>query len=741
MRSLLGIFLLAGVAAAAPEIFPRPQWSEAAPGSFRLDPSVAIALPPGASAADRRLAAFLSADLVDRFQLALKTVPLASLGAGQRHIVMGTAANEWLRKAAAARGLEIPVKEGYILEAQDNRVLIVGRDDPGVFYGLQTLRQILVPVNGRIAGVRIRDWPSAPFRGIKLYMPGRDNMGFFKRFVRDFMAQYKFNTLILEMNAAMRLDRHPEVNAGWLELGRDLFATRRERTGGARGEAQDSVHHDTADGGLLEKSEVADLVAWARQHHIEVIPEIPTLSHAYYLLARHRELAEVQDAEWPDTYCPLHPGSYALAFDVLDEYVEVMKPRMVHIGHDEWRIWWGRCPRCKDKDPRQLFVDDVNKIYGHLKSKGVRVAMWGDHLIERLRSVKLQDYQTRAGVKYQRPGAISPEMAATLPKDILMFNWFWDDAQTGQGEVNDQYLSDLGFEQVYGNMEPKLPNYAARAARKGVIGGAPSAWAASTAFTFGKDLLDQYLGCASMLWSREALAPAALAAVIQHEAQRIDDAFRGTVRWSSLTEPVTPVALPQAPQRAGLPRIKEGPVQSGNFIFTLGPMLHAAAAPSIPVNRDAGSLIFLHASTARGMSRMSYALPHNFDDTADLLGWYEIVYEDGYTVTVPVRTEVNILHWNRAKDSVAHPYQTVAVDLSAAADQPVTFYAWEWTNPRFGKVIREVRLKATSGFKRFDGSVMPNNGIVLAGLSYVPTRPVKPVSKAGERDAELNRNR
>lgn len=745
MRSAFCLFAVAGLSFAAPEIFPRPQAVESAPGSFQLDASVAIALPAGASAADRELAAFLSAELSDRFGLALKTVSMSSLTAGQRHIVMGSVANVWVKNAAAERKLEVPGAEGYALEVTPARILIAGRDDAGAFYGLQSLRQILVPPDGQIDARRIRDWPSSPFRGIKVYMPGRENIGFFKRFVRDFMAQYKFNKLVLELNAAMRLDRHPEINAGWLDLGRDLAATRRERTGGPRGEAQDSVHWDTADGGILEKAEVADLAAWARQHHIEVIPELPSLSHSYYLLARHRELAEIPDAEWPDTYCPSLPASAALAIDVMDEYIDVLKPSMVHIGHDEWRIPWGRCRRCKDKDPRQLFADDVNRIYAHLKGRGVKVAMWGDHLIERLRGVRLEDRQTKTGVKYQRPGALSPEqIARSIPKDILIFNWFWDDAQPGQGEVNDKALSDWGFEQVYGNMEPKLPNYAARAARKGVLGGAPSSWAASTPLNFGKDLLDQYLGCASMLWTRDALAPPALLSVLEREALRIDDVFRGAVRWSSLREPVVPVALPSgAVPPNTIPAIKAGPAQSGKFAFQLGPMLYVAtrndgqpdAAPAIAVNQDASSLVFLHASTARGMSRMAYNLPHDFEDTADLLGWYEVVYEDGYTITLPIRSEVNILQWSRAKDSVARPYQTVAVDLSPAPDKPVTFYAWEWANPRLGKAIKEVRLKGSAGFKRFDGATI-SNGIVLAGLSCVPKREPKPAAKAGERDLE-----
>src|SRR5579885_3574121 len=153
--------------------------------------------------------------------------------------------------------------------------VVAGRDEAGAFYGLQSLRQLMKRDDGgvRLPGVRIRDWPFLPFRGIKMYLPGRENIGYFKRFVRDVMALYKYNQLILEVNAAMRLDRHPELNTGWIELAKDLAYTRRERAWGPGRQFQDSANADTADGGVLDKEEVAELVRYARENHIEVIPE------------------------------------------------------------------------------------------------------------------------------------------------------------------------------------------------------------------------------------------------------------------------------------------------------------------------------------------------------------------------------------------------------------------------------------------------------------------------------------
>ena len=66
---------------------------------------------------------------------------------------------------------------------------------------------------------------------------------------------------------------------------------RLDRPPGKHMEFQNSSHQDNADGGILEKEEVADLVQWAQSNYIEVIPELPSLTHSYYLLSRHRELA------------------------------------------------------------------------------------------------------------------------------------------------------------------------------------------------------------------------------------------------------------------------------------------------------------------------------------------------------------------------------------------------------------------------------------------------------------------
>jgi hexosaminidase len=675
-------------ASSSPVVFPTPRQIEMRGGEgLTLDESVPILLPQHPSVEDVSLARLLTAELSDRYGLALLTRRVERLPERGPFILMGSASNPLVEQHVRQGHPIVSEHEGYVLDIDRDRAVVAGADEAGAFYGLQSLRQLIEQTEGgaHIRGAIMRDWPFKPFRGIKLYLPGHGNIPYFKRFVRDFMALYKYNTMILEVNAAMRFESHPELNAGWIELDKDLNYSRRHRSWGPGHQFQDSPNADAADGEVLEKTEVADLVAFVRQYHIEVIPEIPSLTHSYYLLTRHRELAEIQDAEWPDTYCPSEPRVYPLLFDVLDEYIEVIKPAMVHIGHDEWRMPLGVCPRCKGKDPTELFAADLNSIYSHLREKGVGTAIWGDHLIEPLRGKKIKHVPNPGGSAYDMPGALSPEQVKRLiPKDILIFNWFWDspregDDEQGLGEKNEVALSDWGFQQVFGNFEPHIADFDRRAGRRSILGGAPSSWAATNELNFGKDLMFDFLGCANLLWSLDRPDMNRLSLIVQELLPGI----RSRLSAVPLPSRDCPSLLKEVdPGTANAPRIGE----------------------------DVSSIIFVHACRSRARNEKAYSGTWNFADTAELVGWYEVTYEDGFVETVPLRYGVNILEagW---RDSPAPK------DLAYEAEMEPgraggTAFAFEWINPRFGKVIREVHLR----------SVSESNPVTLERMSIVPKR-------------------
>src|SRR6266487_6013652 len=199
MKAAFAICILsAGLAHAVerPLIFPEPRELRKLPSSFVVDESVAIVIPESPSAWDEALARLVVIDVGDRYHVPLRTERVAAVPAGRRVILAGSIANPLVRHYCEQRQITLtadkPGKEGYVLAISPDLVLVAGSDDAGAFYGLQSLRQIL-SAGLTLPGLEVRDWPRLPLRGIRLYLPGHENIPFFKRFLRDYMALYKYN--------------------------------------------------------------------------------------------------------------------------------------------------------------------------------------------------------------------------------------------------------------------------------------------------------------------------------------------------------------------------------------------------------------------------------------------------------------------------------------------------------------------------------------------------------------------
>ncbi len=390
--------------------------------------------------------------------------------------------------------------------------------------------------------------------------------------------------------------------------------------------------------------------------------------------------------------------------------------------------------------------------------------MWGDHLLESVRNAGPRDDVSSTGVKYQKPGALPPSVVKeSIPKDILIFNWFWVDQE------KDKEVYDFGFKQLYGNFKPNISDWDERIKKIDVIGGAPSSWAATTEFNFGKDLLIDFLGCANLLWSTHTLNQEELPSIVSDQLPFIRSNLSLSRIPSEDGNRVEPVDIAanfnlssdSEAFSVNLATLKAGEVSSRNKVFMLagggeesGSCAVAVGSngagenplppevKGIEIGEDVSSLIFLHASALPAMNQKAYYNIPDFFDTSDLLGWYEIVYEDGFTVTVPVQYGVNILEWNPGGEGSidrregrtgspqnAYAYRADPVECSSDTEgNPITFYAYEWVNPRFGKVIREVNLHGISDYQstRPSGNpetrTMPSNAIILGGISKVIKR-------------------
>jgi hypothetical protein len=155
-------------------------------------------------------------------------------------------------------------------------------------------------------------------------------------------------------------------------------------------------HPELRSDDAISKATVKRIVALARQHRIHLVPEFQALGHqswagkTFPLLTRYPEFDETQ-GKFPEnkgiycrSWCPLHPGVNPIVFDLLDELIDVYEADGLHVGMDEvFLLASDYCPRCKGKDPADLFVKALNDLHGHIVgARGKEMYMWADRLIE-----------------------------------------------------------------------------------------------------------------------------------------------------------------------------------------------------------------------------------------------------------------------------------------------------------------------------------------------------------------------
>ena len=320
----------------------------------------------------------------------------------------------------------------------------------------------------------IYDAPACSTRGYRVYLPGHET---FDEFIEclDFLVYYKYNSIILEIGGAMEYKRHPLINEKWIEFCKDMNSKpgRADEVQLSQQWAKNSIHSENGDGEYLTQDECRVLAAECRRRGLEVIPECPTLSHADYICLAYPDLAERQNDPYPDTYCPSNPKSYEIAYDILDEVIDVFKPKAVNIGHDEYYSV-AICDKCRGKDPARIYADDVIKIKEYLDSKGVATYMWGEKLLKAryFNGMKIggwADPEVWSGVTSTVPWMF--RCADMLPQGVTYLNWYWEFGD----HLDDEYHS-RNFPVLYGNFDAiRCKNYRQRI-NYGVKGGFVSNW-------------------------------------------------------------------------------------------------------------------------------------------------------------------------------------------------------------------------------------------------------------------------
>jgi len=430
-------------------------------------------------------------------------------------------------------GCEAPHGDAYAVHVGEERVSVYASSDNARRYALVSL--VTHATEQGVPTGWIYNVPLCDFRSIKIYVPAREQLPFFERLMHMCMT-FGLNTCVIEVGGAMEYERHPEINEGW-ERYCDVFREYNGKTMDANCTppfGRNSIHCENGGGSYLTKAEMRALVEMAESYGIELIPELPSLSHADYILASHPEFAEMKDDPIPCCYCPSEPGVYELVFDLLDEVIEVFHPRTVHVAHDEWRAY-GRCDKCRGKDPARMFADDLIKYYEYLKARGIQTMFWGDAMINcfgtdgefhpgaqtKIRYTPTDRTVTIYGEEYpvyrehwdfhadevaDVPGSVLFELAALypsidmIPKDISVMNWY----HTLDPSSDDVYRAHGFLDTVYGNFMPvAFRHWFARMQKGGIRGASLSNWSATErAHMQHRAFFLDLAYMSEMLWSR-----------------------------------------------------------------------------------------------------------------------------------------------------------------------------------------------------------------------------------------------
>lgn len=346
------------------------------------------------------------------------------------------------------------VTGGFVIVRENDDVFVFADDDEGRQNGVVTFLASLSN-DGELNDEIIYDYPVCPLRGVKILMPAEGELDEFKRFV-DTMAFFRHNTLMIEIGGAMEYERHPEINEGWVEYcafmseysGKTIDL--QERTFPWR---KNSIHCNNGGGSFLSKKTVGELIEYCKSRNVSIIPEIPSTSHCDYMLTRHPEIAERCEDPYPDTFCPSNPDSYKLLFDIFDEVIELFRPEIINIGHDEYYSI-NICDRCRKRlmTNAEILAEDINKIHDYLAEHGVKTMLWCDKLmnVERdegyggaLTYIYFEWDPSKDLLAILRP---TWEARNMIPKDVICLNWY-----TGFGEEYDSQLRE--FPVVFGNFK------------------------------------------------------------------------------------------------------------------------------------------------------------------------------------------------------------------------------------------------------------------------------------------------
>lgn len=292
--------------------------------------------------------------------------------------------------------------EGYELEITNQKIVIVSLDDKGLFYGVQTLKQVLNNTKSKyLPLLKIHDYPDLPLRGVMLdisrnWTPTLETL---KRLIYN-LSEFKINHFQLYIEPhVFKSRRHPIISQGW---------------------------------GSITAEELMEIGEICEKSHIEFVPNLQSFGHFSRVLI-HKEYEKLaEDPEVKDCLSPILSGTYDFLEELYSEFLPLFDSNFFNVGCDE--TFELRAGNGKSKElagtigTYGVYFGHIEKIRELAAAYGKQIMIWADEI-----TIKKDENYLNEALK--------------LPKDIVLINW-WYDPEWDYDE-NEETLDKTGCKHMF----------------------------------------------------------------------------------------------------------------------------------------------------------------------------------------------------------------------------------------------------------------------------------------------------
>lgn len=291
--------------------------------------------------------------------------------------------------------------DGYVININKKGVDIKAQNDAGRQYAMETLAQLHQQYGDNIPYMTIEDYPQYEWRGLMLDCSRHFySLEYLKKQV-DMLAHYKMNRLHLHLTDdqgwRLEIKRYPELTqqGAWRTFNQqDSICINKFSGTEYELDRRFIIHHDGKEiyGGFYTQEQMRDLVRYAQERHVEIIPEIDMPGHTQAITTLFPHFTATGESKWGTVFSfPLSPAKeevYEFLQNILDEVIDIFPSHYIHIGADEVeKDTWKKSDACRALMEREGFKTYealqsyfVNRIHRYINSKGREMICWDDAL-------------------------------------------------------------------------------------------------------------------------------------------------------------------------------------------------------------------------------------------------------------------------------------------------------------------------------------------------------------------------